>query len=268
MSYVAVRGKQKILDFFGKQKNPIWRLYPADDPRSIIADNYTTTDFTKASALLRDVVEYLDGDNVYTLESFKATQDKKYGTKPDNAVNFTVSDGAVGEIVKPAKPGESFQGDIKKNFDLVIENSTLRSEKGILQFKYDQLLLENQQLKKDIEELEDELDEMTADLAEDKLNGTDSEDPIKKQIASAIEKGTNLLIENFGNMKKPENKLDPEIKINGIRDETYKKHPIEKYIELLMKADPDLHFHFYKLVQLAQQKPETFKMLLTQLENQ
>jgi len=267
--YVTIRGQKKILDYFSGQKQPMWRLFPADDPRSVISQNLDISDQSKSHSHLLGVINYLDPDNVYTLELFKAASDKKYG-KPDNSVNFSLSEtAAVSEIKKPGADRNNIADFIKGDMDLIRENATLRSNLGIKTFELEQAQKTILQLQNEIVELEEELDEMVEEAEEHSITGNAQNDPIKQKIADLMEKGGGLLIEHLGK-KSSKKKLDDEdieITVNGITNDKYLAHPIETYIEQLKKVDPNLHYHLYKLVLVSQKMPDTFKLFLTELEN-
>lgn len=266
---VAIKGKNKIISHFKNSGHPFWRVYPTSDPRSLISYNFTIEKLDKSLAVLQDVIDNIDPAGIYSLETFEKADDKKY-SKPDTSISFcleTESAVVTGTgILQPAQQKEMFSpASLKDQLELVKENARLQIECSIYKDKYEQSVKKIAELEVEITELEDELDELEGEEEEEenelaKLAG----DPMKNAFANLIKEHGGVIIERFaGGKLKDDAEIDPT-KVAGIPP--INMPDIETILQRLHAKDEQLQYHLYKLMQIAEQRPATFKVLIGKLE--
>lgn len=260
---VSIKGKDKILKHFSDNKFPFWRLALAEDARSVIAQNFEITDMRKSFETLKDVIDNIEPSNIYILESYKKTDEKRY-TKPDTSVNFIIDESAtVGNTkVEPVK--DYTPASLKSSLELIETNAKLSSEIGILKFQLEQANKTITELNSHIVDLEEELDELE-EGGEGDINGMGGT-PMERALSKLLEENGATIIENFMPKKNGESKLNPEVKITGLKEGDAQMPDFNVCIDILKQHDVQLHYHLYKLVLIAQQMPGTFKTLLKKID--
>ena len=276
----VIKDKEKLYKHFQATKHPAWKLYNANDRKSPIQICINEKSITNAYAQLRDIVECLEPTGIYELDTFlpqSGAGEKNY-FKPDTSICFTMAETMQPQSQNAPSGGQTigYTPQFADHIELIKKNAALASELDYTKKILSDNLIEVGRLTNELKIANDLLDtyedeEEEEEEEEEGMSGMPQS--IESSIAALITKHGPVVIENMFDKK-----LSPELKAeleeeqdnkntatNGI---DFSNMPsIEIIVEKLQRVDPKLQQHLYKLLLIGQQKPITFKMFLTKLEN-
>lgn len=294
MAGAIIQNKDKLYAHFKRQETPFWKLSLYNDRRSIISSNLVEEDLENSLHIFQEICDSLDPSQMYALDMYEEARSAKGNAIPKSSISFCLS---PVETVKEKKEKESgmFTGsDFKKSLEIVQENARLEIQLQNYKTQNQELIekigkLNNyiSTLEKDIEELEDELEDYEneessiGEVGKENLESV-ATSLLKTHGASIIEKFTGKKVELkhdegvTGEEEEEELEDDPEgeyeleeeepeddkVTMNGLSN----LPSMEKIILRLQAKDKKLHEHLYKLMLIAEQKPEMFKELISYLE--
>jgi predicted DNA-binding protein YlxM (UPF0122 family) len=224
-----------------------------------------------SKSFLVETLESLNPEGVYVLDTFSAmnANEQNRFMRADTSTCFSLSEVANNVSISNEKIGNqkttgvSFDDHIKLVRDLAMSEakcSALRIENEHLQEKVNKLTTE-------IEELEEELDEMDEEEG-DKASMGSAAAPVTWQdsLGKILAEAAPAIIKNMtGKVKSDKVEEDVDnMTVNGVDTQ---KVTMQAIIDGLRKHDKDLFNHLYKLWKLAEQKPEMFKALISNLDS-
>ncbi len=279
----VIKDKEKLYKHFQATKHTAWKLYNSADMKTPIQSLTNEKNTTNSYAQLRDIVECLESTGIYVLDSFLpvAGAGEKNYFKPDASVCFTMAE-TMQQQSQNAPSGErqtiGYTPQFADHIELIKTNAKLASELDYTKKLLQDNLLEVGRLTNELTIANNLLDEYEAEEEDDE----DEEEEglagmpvgIESAIAQLITKHGPVVIENMFD-KKLNQDLKPELEeeehdnkntaTNGI---DFSNMPsIDIIVDKLQKVDPKLQQHLYKLLLIGQQKPNTFKIFLSKLEN-
>lgn len=291
---ITLKGKEKIFNYFQKQKCAFWKLLNYDN-RRVIAANTSKKNLQESFEDFSELIESVDQNCAYILELYAFTnpQEKQTFTRPFTTVGFSIDEDYVPKQVVtggeplPAKPAASeFSGKmtLESHLHLIAENARLLSSNAFNEQRV-------KELQARVDELEEECDHLNGiidDYEEEEEEEKEQEQTVKgqpetpisilagfvkengKQIVEAMTKGKKVDVNAYQPPPQPENtppgeEENPGATMNGIPNIVLPDLNI--IIKQLQGIDPNLHEHLFKLLLIGQQKPETFKLLISQLDN-
>lgn len=284
MATISIRGKEKVLSHYKNVNQPYWKLYNVSDLKTPIQQFVTGRDKKIDTPLrfLNDILDSIDPNGTYVLDTYEYSDDKSNQQrflKPDTSICFTLSDTATApqvngtEVKRPTF--DSSPASLKDHIDLIKENAKLSMECSLYKSRYEDCLKEISELKSEIDELNDELEDYEEEEEEqeqESVAGTQPPKNMEEALSRLMTEHGGVLIENLmskgvkGDPGKSDISGDDdegEIKVNGSGD----MPDMNTIVTELQRYDPNFQKHLYKLMLIAQQKPSTFKMFLSKLEN-
>lgn len=302
----TIKGREKLLKHFKNVNEPWWKLYNASDMRTPIQVqlNKKTNSIVTSEGYLTDLLDSVDPSGTFVLETFGLQQADEGFKRPSTSMSFTLNEqyGASEpeEKVSGTKsvPGFTGQLGIREHVALINENAKLSAECETWKSKYNDILKKNIELENLVEELEDEIEELEEELEELEEGGEKKEgtERLIGAVTKVVEEHGGTLVEHFTGKKgkggsqvhgmpdEEEEEYEEEhisgqennseesesneeegedVAMNGITQ----LPEIPEIIEELKKHDAKLQRHLFKLLLIAQQKPNTFKILLGKIED-
>lgn len=266
-------GRDAIVKHFKDSKRAHWKLYNASNVKSPVMIKTDQKNVAHSLAAFSDLIESIDPNGVYILDLFvqENGQDRQYFT-PETSIPFTLVDRADNESIaannsyQPAMAGTGQYtpefGEhialIKANAQLSAENDYSRTQLADALDQNNKLIIENGVLEERVEELEN------GDEEEEKEDGIFSGLPanINQSLANLIEKKGPMILENMFASDNANNYTKP---INGSPVE--EDANIYEIVKRLKKHDPQIEEHLLKLLGIAEHMPDTFKDIMSNLDN-
>lgn len=290
----TIYGKEKIIKWFEHTNEPYWKLYTIEG-KSPIQKNTDIRDINKSLTFFKEMLDTISEKQVYIIDTFgiKEEQDKKDHRfiHPSNSIAFTLDENygvaptisGTGQQNNSQERSNHSQGiNMGSYLNIMQENSDLKVNLNYYKNLYEKAEQENKLLHKEIEELESEIEALEDELEEQEEEAMAGTTGVEGALADLIQKHGGTVIENLVNKNKKgkltleeipeeingdedEEAEDGNIEMNGIAEGNVKT--MEDVVRELRKHDPNLFKHLYMLLNIAEKKPSTFKMLLSQLEN-
>lgn len=281
MATISIRGKDKVLAHFKNVNQPYWKLYNVSDLKTPI-QQFVTGKEKKIDTPLRflnDILDSIDPSGTYVLDTYEFSDDRQNQQrflKPDTSICFSLSDSAIAPQVngnETKRPSfDSSPASLKDHIDLIKENAKLSMECSLYKSRYEDCLKEIAELKSEIDDLNEELEdyeEEEEEAEQESVSGTQPPKNMEEALSRLITEHGGVLVENLmskgvkGDPGKSEEDIPEEPKVNGSGDIP----DMDVIVRELQRYDPQFQKHLYKLMLIAQQKPSTFKMFLSKLEN-
>lgn len=279
MATVSIRGKEKVITHFKNAGNSHWKLYNAADSKSPLQTCLNVKDVPTSLEFLNEILDNIDPNGIYTLDTYAKNDERgeQKFLRPTTSVCFSLSETTTTSVNSPTEEKKTFSStpaSLKDHIDLIRENAKLSAECSMYKQYWEESIKKITELENLVDELEDELEEYEEEAEQEeeekKVSGTDSAPQnVEQAIAQLIKDHGGALVENIMNkgvksdIKFDEEKEEGEIKVNGIGDEMPDIHTI---VSELVQKDSQFQKHLYKLLLIARQKPNTFKMFLKKLE--
>ena len=281
MPTIVIRGKDKVLDHYKSTNDPYWKLYVSDS-KSPIQQNLFEKKMDKSSQHLSEMLDSIDPNGVYVLETYSAAEknEQQKFLRAATSTCFALSEGVAGtEEKKGDNSGRGSSISTQQWLDIMRENTQLAGTIAANKIQIEHLNEKILEQASYIDELETELDEFEEfdeeeEEEEASVTGVpknmeqalgkvlvDNSDKIIDMLSGFFNKGGKKIEDDIPD-EEPEEK-DP-VQMSGIAET--KPTTIAAVCEELKKHDPKLFKHLYKLVLVAEQKPDIFKMFLTKLE--
>lgn len=281
MATPIIRGRDKLYKHFQSANHKLWKLYNASNLKSPIqVQTNLKLKFEDSETLLANVIESLEPTGVYILDTFSIVDKggEQRFIQPDTSICFSLSDSepmnGAGTGAKSDNIGFKAGIELNDHISVIKENAVLSSQRDYFKKCYEDGLQEILRLKNELNIAESLLDEYEEEDEEEEEGEQQSVSGIPASIEASIAKviaengGTileNLMSKGVKNELKIETEEeDNEPQINGV--DVQNIPDVYTLTEMLQKYDPKLKEHLYKLLLIAQQKPNTFKTFLNRLE--
>lgn len=291
---VTLKGKEKLFNYFEKQKCAYWKLLNFNT-RKVIAANTSKKQFSEAYEDLKELVESVDPDEAYIIElyAFALNGDKQSFTRPYATMPFSIDEDykPKSPVIsntqeQPTKRENEFSGKmtLDSHLHLIGENSRLIAAEAFqsqrikeLEAKIAELQADNDHLNSIIDDYEEEEEEENEADQKEKVAGQ-TETPMSIMANFIKENGKDIVNAvltkkekvNVNQYQPPEQPIQdqeqPGAAVNGVGN-TIQLPDLNVIVKQLQGIDPLFHEHLFKLLLIGQQKPETFKLLLSQLDN-
>lgn len=288
------KGKRDAITAFSHQNKsfPIWKMH--DVGKKIIVDsNLHEQNPDKSTELLKNAFEKLTPGCLYCLSLYKSGR-RSHG-KENSSITFMNDDsekvGAAEEkqTAQPTKiayentiqpPAASERIGLSEHIALIQSKAGAEAKlmymEGIVsdQTKYiAELEAELKKCEEEIEELENEIETLEEAEEEEEAEAVAGTEKVtlESALAGLIKENGGLVIENLFNKGLKEDigitEETDNATVNGITSDLYERYSVEALNVEMLTLNPQWKKHLFKLVQIGQQKPNTFRMLLKKLED-
>lgn len=271
----TIKGKQNLIKHFQATKCPYWKLYNAHDAKAPIMSYNNDKNIVNSLGALTEFCDILDEHGLYVLDTFVPVEGSKDKSmiRPEQTVCFTLQDHYQNAPAKqhPSAEGKQVSGytpEFGEHIALIKENAKHKGEYDYCSLQLKDALIKIGELENKNKVLQDSLENGEFDEEEEEDDDDDSiagvgsaKDRLMNAFAGLLETKGGLIVENvFGSKLKTDTSKQP---INDTNEEN------EAFISIcnsLKEHDPELLKHLVKLHAIAVNMPDTFKVIIDNLE--
>ena len=251
VDYTGIDSVKAVIKQTGLNRFIIYKYGDSRNKMPVLNFSDNTGSFEKAISYFDVWAKHATNNNPYEMLLFKGDADKlddENNSKKKDCIKFSFRLSGANAM------NGTYGYESSSNIGLIMENATLKAQQQVNDLKHQMQLDE---IKREIKELKEEQEDDDSDeleaLGKNNWIGALVEHLLPKKAVPAI--------------NGPEEETQAQTKTKQAQLTTAQVENIKKAISILSKYDNEIDTDLLKLAAIAQQKPDTFKMLLGTLRN-
>lgn len=259
----TIKGRENLLKHFQATKAAHWKLYNAFDTKVCIMQCNSTMKPAESEKILIEFLDIIDTNGVYILDTFMVTDTKdKSLIRPETTICFTLQERVNFEAPKNLTENRTsgYTPEFGEHIRLIQDNAKLKADYDYSCVKLANALADVHRLENEIKILENfEEEEDEEEEEQGMLGNSNVKDEFYRVAIGLLKENAPLVIQKFTGLKASE---VGAVQPTGTAEQTQLLVLFQK----LKKCDPNIHKHLHQLLDIAEQQPAIYEMIINKLE--